>query len=80
MVNISSIESYRRTLLFQQMALSPPQIRQLGGGASQFSISSGNPLFSGGLWVGKTLQYLEISNLRLLGSALLTDMLRYVTR
>lgn len=47
LVNISSIESYRRTLLFQQLGLSAAQIRQLGGGASQFSISSGNPLVSG---------------------------------
>ena len=48
MVNISSIESYQRTLLFQQMGLPPLQIRQLGGGASQFSINAGNPLVSAG--------------------------------
>jgi hypothetical protein len=47
MVNISSIESYRRTLLFQQSGLSASQIRQLGGGASQFSINSGDPEISG---------------------------------
>ena len=47
LVNISSIESYRRTLLFQQMGLPASQIRQLGGGASQFSINAGNPLVSG---------------------------------
>ena len=41
LVNIDSIESYRRTLLFQQMALSSSQIRALGGGASQFSINAG---------------------------------------
>ncbi|PYS36493.1 MAG: hypothetical protein DMF75_00825 [Acidobacteria bacterium] len=39
-----SLERYRRTLLFQRMGLSPTQIRALGGGASQFSISVGNPL------------------------------------
>ena len=38
---ISSIESYRRTLLFQELGYSPAQIRALGGGASQFSIAIG---------------------------------------
>jgi hypothetical protein len=47
LVNISSIESYRRTLLFQQQGLPVAQIRQLGGGASQFTINSGNPIVSG---------------------------------
>jgi hypothetical protein len=39
-----SLERYRRTLLFQRTGLSPAQIRALGGGASQFSISVGNPV------------------------------------
>ena len=43
---ISSIESYRRTLLFEGMGLSAAQIRALGGGASQFRINAGNPFFS----------------------------------
>ena len=43
LVNISSIERYQRTLLFQSMGLPADQIRALGGGASQFSISEGNP-------------------------------------
>src|SRR5207237_7821557 len=47
LVNISSIESYRRTLLFRQLDLPAAQIRQLGGGASQFSINTGNPIISG---------------------------------
>ena len=47
LVNITSIESYRRTLLLQQLGLSSARIRQLGGGASQFSINAGNPLISG---------------------------------
>jgi hypothetical protein len=42
LVNINSIESYQRTLVFQQEGLSPSQIRVLGGGASQFSVSAGN--------------------------------------
>ncbi len=32
LVQISSLEQYRRTLLFQQMGLSPAAIRALGGG------------------------------------------------
>ena len=40
---ISSAEAYRRTLLFQQLGYAPQQIRALGGGASQFTISTGNP-------------------------------------
>lgn len=40
---ITSLESYRRTLLFQQLGFSSQQIRQLGGGANQFTISGGNP-------------------------------------
>jgi hypothetical protein len=42
-VQITSIERYRRTLLFQQQGLSAAQIRALGGGATQFSIAGGNP-------------------------------------
>jgi hypothetical protein len=40
---ISSIESYRRTLVFQQAHLSPASIRALGGGATQLGIAGGNP-------------------------------------
>lgn len=43
---ISSIESYRRSLLFESMGFSASQIRALGGGASQFTINSGNPFLS----------------------------------
>jgi hypothetical protein len=42
--NISSIESYRRTLLFQRLGYSAAQIRQMGGGASQFTMSAGSPM------------------------------------
>ena len=45
-VPITSIERYRRTLLFAQRGLTPTQIRELGGGATQFSIVGGNPLLS----------------------------------
>jgi hypothetical protein len=44
--DISSIERYRRTLLFQQIGLPPAQIRALGGGATQFSITTGIPSLS----------------------------------
>ncbi|MBA3257295.1 MAG: TonB-dependent receptor, partial [Pyrinomonadaceae bacterium] len=40
---VDSLERYRRTLLGQELGLTPLQIRALGGGASQFNISSGNP-------------------------------------
>jgi hypothetical protein len=40
---INSLESYRRTLLFRQLGFSNQQIRELGGGANQFTISGGNP-------------------------------------
>jgi hypothetical protein len=43
---ITSLERYRRTLLYQQQGLSPAQIRALGGGATQFTINGGNPLAS----------------------------------
>lgn len=39
---ISSIESYRRNLLFRQLGYSASQIRQLGGSPDQFTISGGN--------------------------------------
>ncbi|MBI4889795.1 MAG: TonB-dependent receptor [Acidobacteria bacterium] len=57
MVNITSIESYQRTLYFQQAGLSPALIRSLGGGASQFSINAGEPSVAGsqldlGLYAG----------------------------
>ena len=40
---ITSIEQYRRTLLFQAVGDTPSQVRSLGGGATQFSISTGSP-------------------------------------
>ena len=43
---ITSIERYRRTLLFQKLGFAPPQVAKLGGGASQFSINAGDPRLS----------------------------------
>ena len=43
MVPVTSIERYRRTLLFQQLGYGPAEVRALGGGASQFSRAGGQP-------------------------------------
>lgn len=40
---IDSIEHYRRTIVFQQMGLTPGEILKRGGGATQFSMSAGMP-------------------------------------
>ena len=40
---LSALEVYQRTLLFEQEGLTAAQIRALGGGASQFSLSTGVP-------------------------------------
>ncbi len=57
LVPITSIEQYRRTLLFQSLGYSPSQVRAMGGGATQFSLSAGTPGISAnqvdaGLFVG----------------------------
>jgi hypothetical protein len=44
---IDSLEVYRRTLYFQGLGFSSLQIRELGGGANQFTISGGDPLLTG---------------------------------
>ena len=43
LITISSIEQYRRTLVFQSLNYSAATIRSLGGGASQFTIATGRP-------------------------------------
>src|SRR5262245_62023580 len=55
--SITSIERYRRTLLFQRLGFTPSRILELGGGATQFSVNAGNPALSAsqfdlGLFVG----------------------------
>ncbi|MGH9901419.1 MAG: carboxypeptidase regulatory-like domain-containing protein, partial [Pyrinomonadaceae bacterium] len=40
---ITSIERYRRTILFQQQGLTAAQVRALGGGPTQFTVAGGNP-------------------------------------
>jgi TonB dependent receptor len=39
---ISSLERYRRTLLFNSLGLTPAQMLPLGGGASLFTLNAGN--------------------------------------
>jgi Carboxypeptidase regulatory-like domain len=46
LVPISSIQRYQRTLALQSADLNFVQIRALGGGATQFTLSAGNPLTS----------------------------------
>jgi len=48
LASITSIEKYRRTLIFQGLGCSAAQIRLLGGGATQFTIGAGEPSISGG--------------------------------
>lgn len=43
LIPITSIERYRRTLLLASLGFTPAQIRVRGGGATQFSITGGNP-------------------------------------
>lgn len=40
---ITSVEQYRRTLLFQAAGDTPAQVRAMGGGATQFSLGTGAP-------------------------------------
>ena len=44
LIPVTSIESYRRTLVFEMQGLTPAEIRTLGGGASQFTLSAGTPV------------------------------------
>ena len=45
---ITSIERYRRSLLFERLGYSAAQMQALGGGPTQFSLSSGFPSLSVG--------------------------------
>ena len=44
LISISSLERYRRTVLFEDLGLSPEEIRLRGGGAAQFSLAAGDPV------------------------------------
>ncbi|MBI4454841.1 MAG: carboxypeptidase regulatory-like domain-containing protein [Acidobacteria bacterium] len=43
LVPITSLERYRRTLLFQALGKTSEEIRAFGGGATQFSMAGGDP-------------------------------------
>jgi hypothetical protein len=45
-VTLTALNQYIRTLQLQKLNLTPTQIRALGGGASQFTIDTGNPYSS----------------------------------
>jgi hypothetical protein len=40
---LTSIERYQRTIVLQEQGFTPEEIRAMGGGASQFRLSTGNP-------------------------------------
>ncbi len=42
-IPITGLERYWRTLMFSQLGFSSQEIRNLGGGATQFNITTGNP-------------------------------------
>lgn len=46
LISLSSIEQYKRTAELQKAGLTTAQIGMLGGGASQFTLSAGDPLVS----------------------------------
>jgi hypothetical protein len=46
LVPITSIERYQRTLVLEEAGFNNAQIRALGGGATQFTLSNGTPLTS----------------------------------
>lgn len=55
-IQLTALEVYRRTLLFDRMGFSADQIRLLGGGATQFTLNAGTPTtsvrqFDAGLFV-----------------------------
>jgi hypothetical protein len=45
-IQLTALEVYRRTLLFQRAGLSASEIRLLGGGATQFTLNAGTPATS----------------------------------
>jgi hypothetical protein len=55
-IQLTALDVYRRTLLFQRAGLSAGEIRLLGGGATQFTLNAGTPAtsvrqFDAGLFV-----------------------------
>lgn len=57
LIDINSLERYRRTLLFQQLGFSGANIRAMGGGAAQLTMAGGNPFAEVRQWdVGPFIQ------------------------
>ena len=57
LLDINSLERYRRTLLFQQLGFSGANIRAMGGGATQLTMAGGNPFAEVRQWdIGPFLQ------------------------
>jgi hypothetical protein len=77
LVSVTSLERYRRTLLFDRAGLSPAAVRLLGGGASQLQIVGGNPEAEVSQWdVAPFVQ----DDWRVAPSLLLSVGLRYETQ
>jgi carboxypeptidase family protein len=74
LVPITTIEAYRRTLLFRDQNLSPEEVRKLGGGASQFSITTGDAKIR--VWQYQAGAFLQ-DNWRLYPSFTLNAGIRY---
>jgi hypothetical protein len=56
-IQLTALDRYRRTLLFEGLGYSASEIQALGGGASQFSLTAGRPTttvdqFDAGLFAG----------------------------
>jgi Carboxypeptidase regulatory-like domain/TonB dependent receptor len=43
LINITSLERFRRTVQLQQLGFTPAQVTERGGGPTQFTLSGGNP-------------------------------------
>jgi hypothetical protein len=57
MIGISSLERYRRTLLFQRLGFSGANIRAFGGGAAQLTVAGGDPFAEVRQWdIGPFIQ------------------------
>lgn len=57
MIDISSLERYRRTLFFQRLGFSGANIRAFGGGAAQLTVAGGDPFAEVRQWdIGPFIQ------------------------
>ena len=57
LIDINSLERYRRTLLFQQLGFSGANIRAMGGGAAQLTMAGGDPFAEVRQWdIGPFIQ------------------------